>query len=305
MTEAKDLIISISPKVFEEINAFSTKTFLTRGGRIGSGMGLLLEALWGYYINVELREHPYEIAWFPDHQYNDFACLYKDQEWLPESKTGEALRIEVKSMNKGADESKAHFDVLSKEIGADDLLLVIVWEWRQVGPTYFAPIIIDHFIDSVQPIIRLRDGLHIKRGGSFVDANNCPDGCHSETCSHDGEPLNAAGKRERITGPVSCKPSANVSYAANFGGLIRMLKTSNPAAYEVFKKNRREELVAHKYISFIHKNYPAEELNLYPKSVFDAVALKNGLNIKGNGKTEVYNLLRESIADYQNQLRDV
>ncbi|MBL7707551.1 MAG: hypothetical protein JNJ86_00695 [Chitinophagaceae bacterium] len=305
MTDAKNIIIQISPKVFEEINAFSSKTFLTRGGRIGSGMGMLLEALWGYFINIELKEYPYEIAWFPDHQYNDFACLHKEQEWKPESKEGEALRIEVKSMNKGADESKAHFDVLSKEIGDDDLLLVIVWEWRQIDSIYFAPIIIDHFINSVQPLIKLRDSLHLKRGGSFVDAQKCPDGCTPKTCSHFGEPLNAAGKRERLTGPLSCKPSANVSYAANFGGLIRMLKTSNPEAFEEFRKIRKEDEIAHKYISFIHTNYIEEELNQYPKSKLDSVAIKNGLDIKGKSKAEIHKLIRESIPEYQDQLRNL
>src|SRR5690554_4013010 len=106
MSDCKDAIIRISPQVFDEVNEFAAKTLITRGGRIGSGMGLLLEALWGYYLNVHLIDEPFELAWFPDHQYNDFACLYKDQEWHPESKSGEALRIEVKSMNIGAEESK-------------------------------------------------------------------------------------------------------------------------------------------------------------------------------------------------------
>ena len=35
----------------QRMNDFSTQILRTRGGRIGSGMGALLEALWGYMMN--------------------------------------------------------------------------------------------------------------------------------------------------------------------------------------------------------------------------------------------------------------
>jgi hypothetical protein len=305
MQDCKDVIIQLSPKVFGEINIFTEKTLLTRGGRIGSGMGLLIEALWGYFINIELKDYPFELAWFPDHQYNDFACLFKDQNWKPETKEGEALRIEVKSMNIGADESKAHFDILRKEVSESDLLLVIVWEWRLIDDKHYAPLIIDHFIDSVEPIINLRDKLHIKRGGSFVDGNNCPDGCHPGTCTHEGEPLNASGKRERLTGPVSRKPSEKVSYAANFGGLIRMLKTSSEDAFQEFVKIRKENDTAHRYVSFIHKYYLSEEVNQYSKAIVDKIARDNGIAVKNLSKAEIFSKIREAIPKYQEVLRNI
>ncbi len=303
MTTAKDIIISLSSKVFDEINKFSSGVLQTRGGRIGSGMGLLIEALWGYYLNHELRDSNIELAWFPDHQYNDFVCLYKNQEWSPETKEGEALRIEVKSMNIGADESKAHFDVLHEEASENDLLLVIVWEWRRIDDKHFAPIIIDHFIDVVMPIIHLRDQLHLRRGGSFVDHYHCPDECAPESCVHDGEPLNASGKRERLSGPYFTKPSEKVLYAANFGGLIRMLKTSSSSARDEFFKIRRESDVAHKYISFIHRYYFDEELNQYPVEVFKDLLKVQGIVTKGKSKRELLLSLR-TIENYQELLRN-
>ena len=40
----------------QRMNSFSSQILKTRGGRIGSGMGALLEALWGYMMNQIILE---------------------------------------------------------------------------------------------------------------------------------------------------------------------------------------------------------------------------------------------------------
>lgn len=215
------------------------------------------------------------------------------------------MRIEVKSMNLEAEESKAHFDILHKEVGEYDLLLVIIWKWKKISDKHFAPQIVDHYIDTVIPLIKLRDELHLKRGGKFVEIGNCPDGCDIENCSHTGEPLNAAGKRERITGPAATRPSLKVSYSANFGGLIRMLKTSSKEAFNTFKDIRRQNIVADKYISFIHKQYPNEELNQYDRSSFEKIAKANNIDVKGKSKKDILFILRELDPSYMTKLKDL
>ncbi len=241
----------------EKINDLSQRVFRTRGGRLGSGMGMLLEALWGYYVNMELESEAalYEVGWVPGHEYNDFACIQRDQKWIPSSRTGELLRVEAKSMNTEADESKGHFDELISQLGEWDLLLVLAWSWKLADDnirTY--PYIQDYFIDSAHSIALLRDRLHLARKGSFVDRSNCPDHCIPELCKHNGEPLNSAGKRERRTGPISCKPK-DALYAANFGGLVRMVKTRGPAAHDVLANACAIDPVAEAYIAFIHRNF--------------------------------------------------
>ena len=204
-----DAIKGISDRACQEMNAFSSKVLKTRGGRIGSGMGALLEALWGYMMNQLILEDPgldCEIAWFPDNQYNDFSCIKKDVPWDEGTRAGEYFRIEVKSMNTGADESKAHFAALKKEIRDNDVLLILVWEWRQIDDTHFSPIVIDSFFDRAFGVAELRDALHIARGGSFVEEGHCPDACGDTPCKHVGEPLNASGKRERLSGPEAARP---------------------------------------------------------------------------------------------------
>ena len=223
-----DAIRTLTPNAVSEINSFSKEVLATRGGRIGSGMGLLLEALWGYYINRELLGEGgaianCEIAWLSDHEYNDFACVERDADWDPSSRQGEILRIEAKSMNTEADESKGHFDEPKKNLGGHDLLLILVWVWDKLDDYRVFPHILDAFIDLACPLADLRDALHMARGGSFVDREACPDKCTPQDCLHHGEPLNASGIRERVKGPISCK-GGNVSFAANFGGLVRMLK---------------------------------------------------------------------------------
>lgn len=110
--QAANSIIKYSAQAFDGIEVFSREVLQTRGGRIGSGMGTLLEALWGFYINQALskNEEPIELGWLIGHEYNDFACVFRNSPWNPIYRTGELLRVEVKTMNAGADESKAHFD---------------------------------------------------------------------------------------------------------------------------------------------------------------------------------------------------
>ena len=259
--QAKATIIDATQTACPNINAFCCQALQIRGGRIGSGMGFLLEALWGLYVNQILQQQSvnFELGWFSSHGYNDFACIEKDAPWNPETQMGELMRIEAKSMNLEADESKGHFDELIEDLSEWDLLLVLIWRWEPVDAFRVCPYIQDYFIGSARSIAMLRDQLHIARGGSFVDRNNCPDQCPPETCLHHGEPLNSKGSRERASGPKSCTPKSS-SFAANFGGLVRMLQTSSDQARREFCKIRAEDNSAHEYISFIHRNYPKLKL---------------------------------------------
>ena len=253
---ALQILYADAPKVIEEINTFTSVTFKTRGGRLGSGMGSLLEAMWVYYMNRVLQNEgglarECEIAWLEDHEPADFACLYRGAEWEPAKRQGELFRIEAKSMNIGVDEAKGHFTNLAKEMQEHDQLLVLIWSWESIQNKYFWPKIHGYFLGPSLPVIHARDELHLIRGGTFVSGLDCPDGCAANACTHDGEPLNSSGKRERRTGPKTCRP-ANVDYAANFGGLVRMLKTDNDEARKTFRKLRKSNDVVNDYISFIH-----------------------------------------------------
>ena len=278
--EAFAAVRAILPDVCGRINDFSSRVLRTRGGRIGSGMGSLLEALWGYYTNVLLSEGSsadIELAWFPGHQFNDFACVYSGQTWNPNTKEGELFRVEAKSMNFDAAESKAHFDALACDIGPSDLLLLLVWHWADLGQERSYPRIADSFLHLCRPIAKVRDELHLARGGTFVDRRACPDGCASDLCPHHGEPLNDSGNRERLSGPETRRPSSRVAYAANFGGLVRMLKTRSEAARKRLRQLRRDDGVADSYIRFIHKNFPREEQNHYLRSEWRNVAQQLGV----------------------------
>jgi hypothetical protein len=291
------------------INDFTGTTFRTRGCRLGSGMGSLIEALWVYYMNNALRNdggvaRVCELAWLPDHQPADFACLHREAEWIPESRSGELFRIEAKSMNMGVDEAKGHFTNLQKETFEHDQLLVLVWSWTRFDKFYVWPRIHDYFIGPSLPIIRLRDHLHIARGGSFIEEGQCPDGCQAQPCSHVGEPLNAAGKRERRSGPVVSKP-ANVEYAANFGGLLRMIKTSNDAASTAFRDERRSCDVCHRFISFIHTHYPDEELGQYKLRDWRHVADQIGIQTVGLSASAIRAAIATKEPNYRELLRDL
>ena len=308
--EAVVAIMDSTEIAVQKINEFSRTVLRTRGGRFGSGMGTLLEALWGYYVNRELytrydEARGCELAWLLGHEYNDFACVGRSSPWDPESRAGELLRVESKSMNVGVDESKGHFDELARNLGESDLLLVLIWEWERIHGEVSCPIIRDHFVDSARSIASLRDGLHLARGGTFVRGGNCPDGCGGNHCLHQGEPLNAAGKRERKSGPESCRP-ANTSFAANFGGLVRMLKTSGDSAKRQFKLARFQDQTAHEFISFIHRNYPAEEANQYLGEEWRKLAEAHQIeNWKRLTKGDLVTAIRANVPDYREILREL
>ena len=119
--KAAKIIVENSDAACDRLNAFASKVFQTRGGRIGSGMGGVIEALWGFCLNEILLEsddedHAIELAWMFGHEYNDFACVERGTGWDPETRDAELLRVEVKSMVASADESKAHFDRPAKGI---------------------------------------------------------------------------------------------------------------------------------------------------------------------------------------------
>ena len=295
--------------VTQAINDFTASTFRTRGGRLGSGMGSLIEALWVYYMNQALQNEGgkarvCELAWLPDHQPADFACLHREADWTPESRGGELFRIEAKSMNLGVDEAKGHFTNLEKETSDFDQLLVLVWSWTSYDKFYVWPKIHDYFIGPSIPIIRMRDRLHQARGGSFINPGNCPDACLAQPCSHYGEPLNAAGKRERRTGPISAKP-ANVEYAANFGGLLRMIKTSNEDATAIFRQERAACDVCHAFISFIHKYYPNEELGQYKLRDWRLLADHLGVSSLGKRAPDLQAEISQVEPNYRELLRQL
>ncbi len=268
-------------------------------------MGALLEALWGFEMNRLLAASTppiseVELVWLP-HEYNDFACVPRDAAWEAGLHGGELFRIEAKSMDLDADESKGHFDELSAKLGMNDLLLVLLWRWKEVDTFRFAPHVEDHFIDLARPVAVLRDELHVARRGSFVDRALCPDEHPTGECTHHGEPLNAKGKRERSSGPATRKPSGS-SFAANFGGLVRMLGTASEDARRVFRRVRAESDVAHRYISFIYSNRPHREYSQYTEREWRQLARQYALDHKGK-KAEVVGRIRVGQEGYQDAMR--
>lgn len=230
-TEALDAEL---PSIRASINSFSATHFHCLGGRLGSGLGSLLEALWAFYARHALNATipgEYEIAWMVENAYNDLAVVDAQETWNPSTRAGEVLRIEAKSMNLDAEETKGHFDALQSEIGEHDLLLVVVWKWVpiQPGSQVVYPRVLSEYMGNALEVARLRDALHLARGGSFVAARQCPDGCSGASCVHVGEPLNAKRRRERRTGPETAR-SGKISHAANFGGLKRMIAVRGPAS---------------------------------------------------------------------------
>lgn len=306
-SEVRKTIQLVSSSACEDINSFSRETLKTRGRRIGSGMGTLLEALWGYWVNDALEEEDSdaancEIAWL-SHQYNDFACVPKDSDWDSADRETELFRVEAKSMILSADESKGHFDELVQNLTPNDLLLVLFWEWKEVDEYRVSPIIVDHFISPALPVARFRDDLHKARGGSFVDRANCPDGCDPNECCHHGEPLNANGKRERVDGPETRKP-ANSSFGNNFGGLVRMLATSGDEAREVFREWRAQNDHVHRYVSFVYRHKPSRQSSQYLADEWRKVAKHAGVQGADSlNKSKLTEKVRNNVDDYQSLLR--
>jgi len=257
--QAADLISEHTVRACEALNEFTFEVLQTRGGRIGSGMGGVIEALWGFHLNAVLRKagiDEIEIAWIYGHEYNDFACVRRDAEWNPETREGELLRIEAKSMVAAAEEAKAHFDRLERELKGMELLAVFLWNWSPVqeGRATVYPRILDQFIGPVLPIAHLRDALHIQRGGLFVQPGACPDGCEENPCRHVGEPLNAKGNRERRTGPERAR-GQKVSHQANFGGLLRMFGSRGVNGRRILLQHLHENGTAAAFIEFMGRNF--------------------------------------------------
>jgi len=74
-------------------------------------------------------------------------------------------------------------------------------------------------------------------------------------CLHIGEPLNASGVRERRSGPESSKGSG-VSYAANFGGMLRMLGSRGHSGKEILKREYVSDATKARFIDFMARNFP-------------------------------------------------
>ena len=278
---ALEAIQTNTPKACERLNEFTAKVFQTRVKKIGSGMGGVIEAVWGFFLNEILAESPtqnIELSWMYGHEYNDFACLRRGELWNPETGEGELLRVEVKSMLASADESKAHFDRLKAELNDTDLIAVFVWDWIPVtgdaGSTVVrvSPQVRDFFVGRALDVAELRNALHQERGGSFVVAGHCPDNCTATACKHVGEPLNASGKRERSSGPNAARVSAKVSYAANFGGLVRMLGCSSAQAKGKFSEICDANETAAKFAEFIQRNLRPQRETKATKKVVKASA---------------------------------
>jgi hypothetical protein len=250
----------VQPPTFDALNVFCRETLVARGGRMGSGLGTLLEALWGFHANRQLTDEgiPAELAWLVDNEYNDFACVDSSSHWDSTTREGEFFRVEAKSMNIDAEESKGHFDELVDEIGPLDQLLVILWRWVAVDDWRVVPDVHSWFFGNARDVAVLRDRLHVARGGTFVLRDNCPDSCDPPMCTHHGEPLNANGVRERRTGPVNTR-GKKASYAANFGGLVRMLKVRGSDAKRALADEIEGNAVAAAYLNFIADSAKAGE----------------------------------------------
>jgi hypothetical protein len=268
-----DTVVSLNARLASRV---------TVGGRAGSGFGSILEVEWGDEVARRLRDSAaeldapaaLELAWMTENGYNDFALiddtLGAAGYWTPENRVGEVLRVEVKSMALGATEPKAHFDALASEIGPHDLLVVLMWRWDDVPnrPGRVRPLVVDTWVGSALAIAELRDALHVARGGTFVTADTCLDRC-GRSCPHVGEPLNSKGTRERLSGPRA-SVTGDATHAANFGGLVRMLKVRS-ASIGVLAAACAND-TARDFVDFIHTYLPDEELHAFPRPLWSEAA---------------------------------
>ena len=71
-----------------------------------------------------------------------------------------------------------------------------------------------------------------------------------------------------------------------------MLKTSSSAARTQFRVIRKENATSHKYISFIHQNFPQEEDNQYLALDWRAVASDLGISISSQSLDSIRNAVR-------------
>ncbi len=244
-------------KQFQVLTLSAAKTmdksypFRTRRG--GGAMGLHLEKQLGKEVNVLLKLQEMELGELPD-QYNDYAVLEKDAYWDNETREGELFRVEVKSMEMDADESKAHFDVCIEQLNKYDMLVVLAWRWVTLPTRDTIPYVQDCFVSLAKPVAELRDELHLVRGGSFIDRADCPDGCEADQCIHHGASLNSKGFRETKEGPNSCR-HPNTSYMNNFGGLVRMTGARTKQAKQKLKELRKGNSTIDAYMRFLERNF--------------------------------------------------
>lgn len=84
-----------------------------------------------------------------------------------------------------------------------------------------------------------------------------------------------------------------------------MLKTTSEVARAEFRKARRENDVAHAYISFIHRNFPEEEANQYTMAEWQRLAQLLEIEYLKVGKRELIQRIREESPDYKEVLRGV
>ena len=85
-----------------------------------------------------------------------------------------------------------------------------------------------------------------------------------------------------------------------------MLKTNGGAARSAFRKIRKESEAAHKFISFIHKNQPSEEINQYLKSEWVSLANLVGADISGITNTsDIRDAIESACPDYRENLRNL
>lgn len=286
----------------------------TVGGRIGSGLGSWLEAELGFQVNEVFSDEAVvlglpeslELAWIVSHGFNDFAVIDNTTgaavEWTPSNHVGEMFRVEVKSMALDAVESKAHFDALQSEIGQIDQLVVLLWRWVDVPGRAgrVCPRVEAVWVGESAGVAELRDELHLMRGGSFVDAAACPDGCAKDDCKHAGEPLNASGTRERISGPVKTM-TGSAQFASNFGGLVRMIKTRSARGVAVISNLCLQDIRKRSYVEFIHLWFPDAETACFPKSVWQQAAQTLGVSGSAQTLEELHDVVR-AVPSYRDAL---
>ena len=86
-------------------------------------------------------------------------------------------------------------------------------------------------------------------------------------------------------------PTRVVIVGAGFGGLA------------CARKLRKADDVVHAYMSFIHRHFPAEEVNQFRKAEWQAVLKALAIEAENASASEANALLRANVPDYQEHLR--
>ena len=178
---------------------------------------------------------------------------------------------------------------------------MLLWRWQVVG-AHVQPVVKDYFLGPAREVCEVRDALHIARGGSFVDRAQCPDNCVPAQCRHHGEPLNASGKRERDTGPASCRVSQSTSYAANFGGMVRMLKADSKKARAELRRVCRSNSTSRGYVEFVWSHLPNEEANHFTAEEWRECAARHSVPTTGLGRDALVAAVRARVPGYRGDL---